>query len=153
MNKAWAGFAARLALGLLFIVSGSSKLSAPKEEFAVVIESYGIVGADAANAAAALLPWAEVFAGFAVLLGFQTQLASAGAGAMLLVFILAIASTKARGIELPNCGCFGGRFHPKPSTTMLLDSAMLLVAGLAFVYGEAKLSLDNWARGGYTQRT
>ena len=142
--------AARVLLGATLIFSGASKVSAPSEEFAVVIEAYNLVPADAAQSLAALLPWAELVLGFALLLGYFTQQAALAAAAMLVVFIGAILSTKARGIELPNCGCFGASFHPKPMVTVALDALLLVTAAAAYAYGACRISLDNWANGGYT---
>jgi len=150
----WAvlGLIARLAIGGVLIVAGASKLSSPPEEFAVVIESYELVSPDAAQSLAALMPWGELVLGFALVFGFWTPAASIAAGAMFVTFIGAILSTKARGIELPNCGCFGGSFHPRPTVTMLMDVGLLLAAYAAFFHGSRLWSLDNWAEGRYTPR-
>lgn len=145
-----AGLIARLAIGGVLIVAGTSKLSAPPEEFAVVIESYDLVSPDAAQTLAAFLPWGELLLGFALIFGFFTPAASLLSGAMFVSFIGALLSTKARGIELPNCGCFGGSFHPKPSVTMLMDAVLVLAAYAAFFHGSRLWSLDNWAEGRYT---
>jgi uncharacterized membrane protein YphA (DoxX/SURF4 family) len=145
-RTAWLGLVARLLLGLMFVVSGASKRSAPAEEFAVVIENYDLVSTDAAQSVSALLPWVELLVGFALIFGFLTPQASAAAGAMLLVFVLALLSTKARGLDLPNCGCFGGRFHPAPMTMAALDALMTGAAFLSLRHGAKRLSLDNWAR-------
>ena len=153
MNAAkWAvvGLIARLAIGGVLIVAGASKLSAPPEEFAVVIESYELVSPDAAQTLAAFMPWCELILGFALILGYFTSAASAAAGAMLATFVGAIVSTKARGIDLPNCGCFGGSFHPKPTETLAMDLVLLLAAYAAYFHGSRLWSLDNWAERRYT---
>ncbi len=148
----WAvvGLIARLLIGGTLIVAGASKLAAPPQEFAVVIESYELVSTDAAETMAALMPWAELVLGFALVLGYFTPYASSFAGAMFVAFIGAILSTKARGIELPNCGCFGGSFHPKPLVTAGMDLVLLAACAAAFRHGAAILSLDKWAGDGYT---
>ena len=150
--KGWLGLAARVVLGAVLIVSGATKTSAPKEEFAVVIEAYDLVPADAAQTLSALLPWAELTLGFALVFGFLTPLSSAAGGLMMLVFIGAILSTKARGIELPNCGCFGGKIHPPPLVTAAIDAVLVILAAAAWRFGGERLSLDNWAGQGYTGR-
>lgn len=148
----WAGLVARLILGGVLIFSGASKRAQPVEEFAVVVESYGILPPDPSQSAAAVLPWVELFVGFALVFGYFTPLASAGAGALLAIFLLALISTKARGIELPNCGCFGAGLHVPAWVTMTMDSLLLIDAGVAFKFGSQALSLDNWAAPGYTGR-
>jgi uncharacterized membrane protein YphA (DoxX/SURF4 family) len=147
-----AGLIARLILGSVLVFAGASKRAAPVEEFAVVIESYDILPTDAAQSAAALLPWAELFVGFALIFGYFTQASAAAAGAMFTGFLLALISTKARGIELPNCGCFGAGFHMPMAATITMDAALLLDAAFAFKFGAQALSLDNWASPRYTER-
>ena len=149
---AWTGLIARLILGGVLIAAGASKASSPHEEFAEVINAYQVVSPDAADSLAALLPWAELVLGFALVLGCFTPAASAGAGAALIGFLGAIVSTKIRGIELPNCGCFGTRFHPSTTHTLIMDALLMLAAYAAFKHGRRRLSLDNWADGGYTTR-
>jgi uncharacterized membrane protein YphA (DoxX/SURF4 family) len=144
-RAAWLGLAARLILAGVFIVSGSSKRAAPPEEFAVVIESYDIVPTDAARGIAAILPWVELLVGFSLLFGYFTPQASLAAGAMFLAFVVALLSTKVRGINLPNCGCFGGRFHPSPMTTAAMDSVLAVLSYVSLRHGGKRLSLDNWS--------
>jgi uncharacterized membrane protein YphA (DoxX/SURF4 family) len=146
----WAGLAARVILGGVLIFAGASKTAAPVEEFAVVIESYDVLPTDAAQGAAALLPWFELALGFSLVFGYLTKPASAAAGALFGAFLLALLSTKVRGIELPNCGCFGASFHAPTWVTMIMDALLLCDAAVAFAYGSRRLSLDNWADPRYT---
>ena len=148
----WAvvGLIARLVVGGVLITAGASKLSSPPEEFAVVIENYEIVSTDAAEVLAAFMPWCELFLGFALVFGFMTPYASVLSGAMLVGFLGALLSAAARGIELYNCGCFGGRFHPKPAFTMVMDAVLLAAVAAAFRHGSALWSLDKWADARYT---
>ncbi len=141
------GLAARLIIGLVFIVSGTLKAAAPPEEFALVIEYYRIIPSpEAILFLATFLPWLEVIIGFSLVFGFFTRQAAAAAGAMLLTFIAAIFSTKLRGLELPNCGCFGFRFHPTPSQALVLDTLLIATALQAWRRGAERLSLDLWCR-------
>jgi hypothetical protein len=71
---------------------------------------------------------------------------------MFLLFITALAATLARGISLPNCGCFGFGWHPTPLQTIILDSFLLACSLLAFKHGGLLLSLDNWRGASYTDR-
>ena len=64
---------------------------------------------------------------------------------MFACFLGALISTKARGIELPNCGCFGAIFHVPLLATMIMDAFMLAAAGVSFSRGAQRLSLDNWS--------
>jgi uncharacterized membrane protein YphA (DoxX/SURF4 family) len=149
-SKRWLGLAARLALGGVLVFAGFHKTAAPSEEFAVIIEAYGLVSSDAAQSLAVFLPWVELLVGFALLFGWMTQIAAAAGGAMFAGFLLALGSTLARGIELPNCGCFGGGVHMPVPATMAMDAALLACAAAAFLYGAGTLSLDKWADARYT---
>ncbi|MDD5628572.1 MAG: DoxX family membrane protein [Elusimicrobia bacterium] len=143
----WLGLSARVILALVFIISGTLKAAAPAEEFALVIENYGLLTSrDLIMIAAAFLPWFEVVFGFALLFGFLTRAAAAAIGGMVLVFAAAISYTLLKDIRLPNCGCFGFGFHPTPSQELALNAAWAACAVQAFRQGARRLSLDNWCR-------
>lgn len=137
--------AARLVVGAVLVFSGTMKAAAPAEEFAVVIETYNILPPGNAVTMATFLPWVETLVGWSLILGLWTRGAAVAAGGLLATFVLAILSTKARGIPLANCGCFGGGFHPSPTTTIVLDTVLAGLAFLAFKRGPRPPSLDNWA--------
>jgi uncharacterized membrane protein YphA (DoxX/SURF4 family) len=142
--------ASRFAVGGVLIAAGFGKVSAAPEEFAFVIEQYQMVGPDMALSLATFLPWAELTVGFALILGWLTRPFAAAAAAMFLAFTIALGATQARGIELPNCGCFGDGWHMPPGATMALDAFLLLCCLAAYARGRERLSLDNWADAGYT---
>jgi len=147
---AWLGLAARMAIGLVFVVSGTFKAAAPAEEFALVIDYYRLIGSqDLILVLSTFLPWIEVVVGFALIFGFVTRAAAIAAGGMFLAFIIAVISTKARGIELPNCGCFGFGWHPSATQTLIMDSLLSLASIQVFRQGERIWSLDNWCSSGY----
>ena len=145
----WLGLAARLLVGLVFVVSGTLKAAAPPEEFAFVIENYGLVTSrDLILILAKFLPWIEVIFGFALLFGFLTRAAAAAIGGMVLVFAAAILYTKLNHILLPNCGCFGFGFHLTLSQELAFNGLWAVCAVQAFRSGAQRLSLDAWCRSG-----
>jgi uncharacterized membrane protein YphA (DoxX/SURF4 family) len=147
------GLAARVLIGLVFVVSGTMKASQPAEEFGLIISYYNLpmVTQDLANSIATFLPWLELLAGYALIFGYFTRQAALAAGAMLASFVLALTSVKLRDIRIPNCGCFGVKgFHPSPTVTLCMDLVLLAVAYAALTRGTTKPSLDNWADGSYT---
>ena len=144
---AWLGLCSRIAIGAVLIAAGLMKASSPAEEFSVVIQAYQIVSPSSALTLATFLPWIEVFLGFCLLLGFQTRASAAASGALFAGFLCALASTKARGIELPNCGCFGAGMHSSITEALCLDAVLLLCAFFAYQRGSQKPSLDAWALG------
>lgn len=144
----WAGLIGRWAVGLVFIASGLIKAGGPAEEFAVVITAYRLVSPDTALTMASLLPFAEIVLGFALIAGLHTRLTARACGGMLIMFILALLSLKARGLTIPNCGCFGSSIHLSPFQAIGLDSFLLIGAVLASRFGDLRLSLDNWIAAG-----
>lgn len=147
----WAGLLGRVLAGAALAYSGTIKAAAPAEEFAIVIEAYGILPHAMIPSISALLPWAEVLAGFALILGFFVKPAAAAAGAMLLSFEGALIYAQARGLDLGSCGCFGPEIHLTPLQASMLDLLLLSAAAAAFGAGSRRWSLDNWVKAGYTQ--
>ncbi|OGR87428.1 MAG: hypothetical protein A3J74_00060 [Elusimicrobia bacterium RIFCSPHIGHO2_02_FULL_57_9] len=136
--------AARAIAGAVLAFSGTLKAAGPAEEFALVIQYYQIVSPEMALSLATFLPWIELLIGLCLLTGYFTRQASAAAGGLFLMFIIALGSALARGFQLPNCGCFGAGWHPSMSTTILMDTGLLLLCALAYVKKDSPLSLDHW---------
>ena len=146
--RAIAGLVARVLVGAVLVYAGASKAAAPAEAFALVIGAYDVVPTSMTLPLAGLLPWVELLVGWALLLGVEAQAASAAAGAMTAVFLAAIASVLARGIPIPNCGCFGDAMHFTPLHAFVFDSILATLCFTAFWAGEYPLSLDSWSQRG-----
>ncbi len=142
------GLLGRLAVGSALVAAGAMKAAAPYQEFAFVIDAYQILPPAASLAIAAVLPWAELLAGFCLILGDFTKASAAAAGGMIASFLAALVSVKLRHIALPNCGCFGGLFHPSLGRALALDVALFPLAYAAFARGDRLCSWDKWARRG-----
>ncbi len=96
----------RLLFGAVFIWSGIAKLKDPIS-FAESVRNFQIIGDPIAPALALFIPWVEIIAGIAVMIGKGLR---GGAGillASLIVFTAAIGVAWARGLDI-SCGCFGG---------------------------------------------
>jgi len=138
------GGAVRIAVGLVLLVSGLMKVTAPATEFAAVIESYYILPPEQALTAAKVLPPLQLLTGLAMVLGYRTKAASAVSALLFALFIGALGSVLFRGIPLTDCGCFGWGLHLAPAQTIILDALLLSLALLAFKKGEALALLDAW---------
>ena len=143
--RAIVAMAGRVFIGAVLVYAGASKAAAPAEEFALVIGAYDLVPASVALPLAGLLPWVELLVGWALLLGVEARAASALAGAMTAVFLAAIGSVLARGIQIPNCGCFGEAMHFTPAHAFLFDSLMAALCWVVFTAEPDPLSLDSWS--------
>lgn len=95
----------RVALGALFVYSAVGKLMAPRE-FAEAIAHYHLVPDVIATTMAAALPVVELVVGLALVTGVHGRGAAIIAGAMLVVFAVAMAQAIVRDIDI-DCGCFG----------------------------------------------
>ena len=146
------GALGRLLVGAVLVYAGATKAAGPAEEFALIISYYQLLPRDMIMSTAALLPWIEVFIGWALILGAFTRWAALAAGGLFGFFVLALMSTIARNIQLPNCGCFGDGVHFTVPQALAFDACMLALCWFAFSAGRVRLSLDNWADGGYTPR-
>ena len=94
----------RLLVGSIFIYASFYKIIEPAS-FARSIWYYHLVPGSLINLIALILPWLELIAGLAILGGVYFRGAVFWANLMTVVFIVALASTIARGIDI-DCGCF-----------------------------------------------
>jgi uncharacterized membrane protein YphA (DoxX/SURF4 family) len=143
-----AGLSARVVVGAVLVYAGAAKAAAPAEEFANIILAYNLIPADMALPLAAFLPWIELAVGWALLLGVETKVVAAAAGAMFATFLVALGHAVAAKIPLPSCGCFGESVHLTPAQGLAFDSTLLALCVLAWRTGSGPFSLDAWtARG------
>jgi uncharacterized membrane protein YphA (DoxX/SURF4 family) len=121
--------AARLILGLVFIVAAWAKIADPPA-FAKTIWAYELFPAWSLNPLAVTLPWLELVCGAALCLGTWARAAAAWIGLLLLSFSLSLAINLGRHHPV-DCGCFGATDH-KTEAERLADMrwALLRDAGL-----------------------
>jgi uncharacterized membrane protein YphA (DoxX/SURF4 family) len=149
----FAGVAARVLVGAVLVYAGATKAAGPAEEFAIVIGSYDLLPRDMVLTAATFLPWVEILVGWSLILGLRLRASAAAAGALFAAFLFALLTVKAKGIELPNCGCFGDGVHLSLTQGLLFDAVLSGLCWLAWRSAPAPLSLDSWTEGGYTGPT
>lgn len=139
--RSWAVVLARLVLGGLFLYAGVMK-GLDVRQFADDIANYHIVPAALVPLCAATLPGIELAVGAALLLGLWTRGAALVVAAMMAVFLSALLSTFARGIDL-TCGCFGGSGGaPADELTVVRDVVLLSSALLIVFFADGRLALD-----------
>jgi uncharacterized membrane protein YphA (DoxX/SURF4 family) len=101
----WAGRLLRLVIGATFIYAGVVKALTPIR-FTSDIHNYRLLSWSMAVALAFYLPWLEIVCGLALLLGRFYRAAVAILLALTIIFIVASAAARIRGIDI-SCGCFG----------------------------------------------
>lgn len=133
----------RMALGLLFVVSGFNKLIEPYQNFMSIILTYDLVDTNTAALVAMVLPWAEFLLGLFLLIGLWLRPSLVGLWFLNMIFLGALASTFIRKISLGECGCFGG-FHLTPQQTFVLDIVLFLCFLSCFLFKDKtrEFSLD-----------
>lgn len=95
---------ARLSVGGYFVVFAWLKIAANPDEFVKAVRGYELMPVALTNAMGYTLPWVELAAGLLLVLGVWRREAAAIVGGLLIMFIAALLSAIARGLEI-DCGC------------------------------------------------
>lgn len=122
---------AGICIGALFIYAGEVKAADPGQ-FALDIANFRLLPHAAGVALALYLPWLEIVCGAALIFKKAYRGALLLLSALCAVFLAALGSAMARGLDI-SCGCFG-RAHPHPlGASLLLDAALLAALLVIFV--------------------
>ncbi|NQV40962.1 MAG: DoxX family membrane protein [Candidatus Marinimicrobia bacterium] len=127
----WFTRSIQIGLGLLFIYASLDKIWNPGL-FAKSISNYRLLPLPLLHISAIILPWLEFTCGIALIINRYQRAANIVIGGLLLVFILAIFSAMARGLDF-NCGCFSvdseesnvGLLKILQNTGLLLSAALI----------------------------
>jgi uncharacterized membrane protein YphA (DoxX/SURF4 family) len=104
--RPWLGTAARVLLGGVLVVAGVLELPDPAAAMRAV-RAYRLLPETLVGPVASGLPVLEIAVGLALLAGVLVRTAAVAAAVLLVVFIAAVGSAWARGLQI-DCGCFGG---------------------------------------------
>jgi putative oxidoreductase len=123
-------FVVRLFVGATFLYAGVVKIADPVG-FAGSIAAYRIIPYFTSYLVAAVLPWLELLCGLLLVTGFRQRAAAFLLLFLDLVFIAALVSVIARGLDI-DCGCFraGG---VKESPWAALGRDLLILVGLVVI--------------------
>lgn len=94
----------RVTLGLVFILSALGKIGDPRE-FSDAVAAYKILPITSVNVFAIILPWLELLVGLSLFSGTRIRESALLSIIMNLMFIAAVSSAMARGLDI-KCGCF-----------------------------------------------
>ena len=123
-RRSWVALALALLIGGAFIYAGALKVWDPVK-FANDISNFRILPWVVGVRLAFYLPWLEILCGLALIMGWLRSGSIAILTALMVVFIGATISAKARGIDL-DCGCFGAATSGLTFTWhMVIDFALL----------------------------
>jgi len=131
LTRPWLTVRVQIGLGAIFVVAAIPKIVDPPS-FAHMIYNYRLVPGFAVNALALVMPWVELLAGLALILGAWPREAAGLAGLLLLVFIGAIGFNLVRGHAV-DCGCFDVHSAGKSSAELLNDMRWVLIRDAAML--------------------
>lgn len=118
----------RVALGALFITSSFASLLHP-DLFIDAVQNYHLLPQSLGDLFGTVLPWAELFIGWCLVLGIFPTFASAISIPLTLSFVVANISSFFRDVG-EACGCLGTLVNMSHTTSLIVDFVMLFVAGL-----------------------
>ena len=133
----WLSVRVQIALGLFFVVAALPKLVDPPS-FAHMIYNYRLVPGALVNLMALAMPWLELLAGLALILGLWTRSSAGLVGALLLVFILAISANFVRGNAI-DCGCFDVLAANKTVDERFADMRLVVLRDLGMLLMVAQI--------------
>jgi len=126
----------RIFFGFIFIFAAITKITDP-EGFALAIYNYKLMPDVLINFLAIAFPWIELVAGILLIFGISVKENSAILSGLLLIFIMAIAISLARGLNI-DCGCFGTVDGSKVGIQKIFENIGLLVLGVILIKFDAK---------------
>ncbi len=121
---------AQIAVGVVFVWAALGKIG-DMADLARQIHNFHLAPRWAENLVAMTLPWVELLAGIALVLGVRARAGAAVVLALMVVFTVAVAAAWARGLDF-RCGCFGKASAATIGPEKLLQNlGLTLVAALA----------------------
>ncbi len=96
---------AQVVLGLLFAWAALAKIG-DVASLAREVHNFRLAPTWSENLIAMTIPWIELAAGVALVIGLRPRAGAWVAGALLVVFTIGVAAAMARGLNF-TCGCFG----------------------------------------------
>ena len=129
----------RIIIGAIFIYASVGKLF-NAEAFAKAIKNYDMLPLATLNILAIILPYVEFFTGVFLVLGIYKKGSSAIAILSLVMFLIALTSAYARGLDI-NCGCFSLETTATKSdilTRIFEDILMLIGIVIVYIFCEKK---------------
>jgi len=120
-------------LGGVFIYASIDKIAFP-DQFALIVNKFGILPDGIARIFAFILPWLELILGILMIVGLFIRPTAAMLSLILMVFIAAVVMKPMNG-TLENCGCFSTSSETgKQSVILLVTRNILLIAASLYLF-------------------
>jgi putative oxidoreductase len=137
LTHPWLTIRVQLALGAIFVIAAIPKIADPPS-FAHMIYNYRLVPASLINVSALVMPWVELLAGLALILGIWKAAARKIIGILLAIFIIAISINLSRDNAI-DCGCFNVADRGKTHEQRIFDMKVDVVRDLGMLLMVAQL--------------
>jgi uncharacterized membrane protein YphA (DoxX/SURF4 family) len=152
--RPWLATAARLLLGVVLVVAGALKLPDPAAAMRAV-RAYRLLPEVLVGPVAFGLPVLEIAVGLALLAGVFVRTAAVASAVLMVVFLAAVGSAWARGLQI-DCGCFGGGGQVAAGQTgypgeVARDVGLLLVALALARWPASRLALGRHSHPEYAE--
>lgn len=134
----------RLALAYLFLRSGVPKVAYPLI-FADAVQAYELLPSALVPSVIVVVPWLEIVAALALLVGLLTEGAALLTGLLSLSFAVLVTSALWRGLDI-SCGCFTTDISVIQWRHVVFDLVLLAMSFLVHQKGPGVLALDNLFR-------
>ena len=119
---------AGIAVGAVFVIAGLAKIGDP-EAFAAQVHNFRLTPIVLENLVAMILPWVELVAGTALILGARSRAAAWICAALMIVMTVAVGQAAVRGLDF-ECGCFGKADSSTIGIKKLLENTGLTIVAL-----------------------
>jgi len=119
---------AGVVIGLVFVVAGLAKVGDPAA-FASQIHNFRLAPIWSENLIAVCLPWIEIVAGVALLLGVRRRAGAWITAGLMIAFTVAVIQALLRGLDV-DCGCFGTADASRVGLIKLVENAGLTALAL-----------------------
>jgi uncharacterized membrane protein YphA (DoxX/SURF4 family) len=128
----WLDLLLRFLVGGTFVYASFDKILHP-DAFAQAAYHYRMIPIVLLHPLALFLPWLELTAGIALIVGLYRRGAALLISLMMVLFLVAIGSALARGLDV-SCGCFHTSGGHAVGLSLLLRDAALLAGSLVLLW-------------------
>jgi uncharacterized membrane protein YphA (DoxX/SURF4 family) len=119
----------QVLIGGLLAIAALAKLG-DLHAFAEQIHNFRLLPWGLENLSAIILPWVELVAGLALVLGVRARAGGVVAVGLMAVFTVAVLIAMARGLDI-ECGCFGTGDATRVGLLKVVENSAMLAMALA----------------------